>query len=210
MCSVCALKLLRFACQLHQVFNFLWQVCVCVCVCGIWNLPVAQLSTILCTRLYAHTLAKTTLTKANRAMLSSAVLSSATLCHMVLCCFSHMQLRSRWRMGEEEKTTVVMDGRPHSFECHWTIQWEQEELCVCMHLSTYTHLDPLRIELMTTVCQYGLTVGILPLLRLLDPKTEDKAIKQPISMMVAILMWMILSSSVCLHKMWPWGHTDSK
>lgn len=48
------------------------------------------------------------------------------------------------------------------------------------------------------------------LLRLLAPKTEDKPIKQPISMMAATLIWMILSSSVCLHKTWPQGHTDTK
>lgn len=32
---------------------------------------------------------------------------------------------------------------------------------------------------------------------------EDKPLKQPISMMEAALIWMILSSSVHLHKMWP-------
>ncbi len=82
---------------------------------------------------------------------------------------------------------------------------------VYVRLSTCTRLDPLRIALMTTVYVNTASwwVSYL-LLRLLDPKTEDKPIKQPISMMAATLIWMILSSSVCLHKMWPWGHTDSK
>lgn len=83
----------------------------------------------------------------------------------------------------------------------WTIYREQEEWWVWACLS-YAHYD-------NPVCHYSLMSAYYPW-RILYPKTEDKSIKKPISMMAATHIWMILSSSVYLHKMWPSGQRVSK
>lgn len=124
---------LQIARRPRQVFNFLCHASVCVCM---WIMKFAsalahadmcnrgQLSTTLRARRCTHT-------RLQKSVALSAVPGSATLCHMLPCCFCHMQLRSRWQIGEKVKTTVVMDGRPHLFEHLWTKQWQYERLCMC-------------------------------------------------------------------------------
>lgn len=92
----------------------------------------------------------------------SAVLSSATLCHMVPCCFSHIQLRSRWRTVEKGKTTVLTDIRPRLIleNGAYSLLWRARE----------------------NYCSYG---GLLRL----RPKTEDKPLSlRAASLFLAILL----------------------
>lgn len=144
---------------------------------------------------------------------------------MLPCCFSDTQLCSRWQM---EETTVVMHGRPHS---KWTLLNQPQTARkaylnrpISVILWLFAHSSSWMTMFSHSIMSYKLWQIIHSVLICIyvnghvwipdshnDSRIcmsvaswwEDKPLKRPISMMVAALIWMILSSSVHLHKTRP-------
>ena len=131
-----------------------------------------QLSTTLCARRRAHTLTRQTSTEASRAAQRRTELRH-TVPHGAVLFLAHAapeQMADGARKGRKQLRSRMADpGR--------SIQRGRDELCI----SAGVRLGPFAVN-DNRVCQCGATS------RLPDPETEDKPIKQPISMMAATLI----------------------